>query len=212
MVITIFGATGQVGRRIVQQALAKGHTARAFGRNVSQLIDEDRRNNNLEAIHGYVFDEQDVYNAIQGADAILSALGGSFNGMDKTRSLGIKNIIKQMQKASVQRIVALGGFGVLSAPDGDYLINQPGYNPQYIPVGKEHLQAFLYLKESDLDWTFVCSPDIKNQEATYHYTANNNYPPAVNKNYITAGDIADFMLKEVEHPAHLKQRVGIAAL
>ena len=34
MTITIFGATGMVGKQLVQQALFKGHTVKAFGRNV----------------------------------------------------------------------------------------------------------------------------------------------------------------------------------
>ncbi|MBX4298776.1 NmrA family NAD(P)-binding protein, partial [Mycobacterium tuberculosis] len=34
MIITVFGATGQVGRRVVQSGLEKGYRVRAFGRNV----------------------------------------------------------------------------------------------------------------------------------------------------------------------------------
>ena len=211
MIITVFGATGQVGKRIVNQALGRGHTVKAFGRNVTQLIDEDQQNNNLQAIHGYVFDEHDVFNAVQHADAVLSALGGAFDGTDKTRSLGIKNIIQQMQNAGVKRIMALGGAGVLSAPNGDYIINQPDYPPEYLPVGREHLQAYLYLKESGLDWTFICSPDIHNADATYNYITSVNYPPQPNHNRINAGDLADCMLQEAENPQHLHQRVGISA-
>jgi putative NADH-flavin reductase len=212
MLITVFGATGQVGSRVVKQALAKGHTVRAFGRNVIKLIDEDERNDSLEAIHGYIFEEKDVYNAVKGTNAVISALGGSFDGTDKTRSLGIKNIIQQMNKANIQHIVALGGFGVLNAPDGTYIVDQPDYPPQYLPVGKEHLQAYLYLKDSNLEWTFVCSPDIKDKDASFQYHTSDNFPPTPNNSYINAGDLADFMIQEVEQPAHVKQRVGISGL
>ena len=41
MVITIFGATGMVGTKLVAQALAKGFVVKAFGRNVENLIDTD---------------------------------------------------------------------------------------------------------------------------------------------------------------------------
>jgi len=40
MIITVFGATGQAGKRIVSMALAKGYTVRAFGRNIEGLIDQ----------------------------------------------------------------------------------------------------------------------------------------------------------------------------
>lgn len=212
MIITVFGATGQVGRRIVNYALAKGLTVRAFGRNVIHLIDEDLKNDQLVAIQGSVFDEDDVLNAIEGADAVLSALGGSFDGTDKTRSLGIKTIAAQMQKAGVKRIVALGGSGVLSSPDGSYIIDGPDYAAQYLPVGLEHLQAFINLEKSDLDWTFVCSPDIKDSEATEQFIINDTYPPNPNKQFISAGDLAHFMITEAEQPKHNKQRVGISAV
>ncbi len=65
MIITIFGATGQVGKRTVQQALAKGFTVKAFGRNVENWIDKDLHTDNFQAIKGHVFDEDDVLNAIK---------------------------------------------------------------------------------------------------------------------------------------------------
>ena len=65
MRITVFGATGQVGKRIVRQALALGHQVTAFGRNVDSLIDADIRNDNLLAVKGYVFDAGDVFNAVK---------------------------------------------------------------------------------------------------------------------------------------------------
>lgn len=211
MILTVFGATGQVGKRIVSYALAKGHTVRAFGRNINELIDADLQNERLEAIKGSVFDEEEVYEAVNGANAVLSALGGAFDGTDKTRSLGIKTICKQMKKAEVKRIVALGGLGVLNAPDDTYLIDQPDYPIEYVPVGREHLKAFENLEQSDLDWTFVCSPDIRNMDATDNYITSETYPPSPNKYFIAAGDIAHFMVDEAQAIKHSGQRVGMSS-
>jgi putative NADH-flavin reductase len=212
MILTVFGATGQVGKRIVRYALAKGHTVRAFGRNITKLIDEDLRNDHLEAIKGAVFDAGQVLNAISGAEAVLSALGGSFDGTDKARSLGMKNIIAQMQQAGVKRIVALGNFGILSTPEGGFLMDEPDYPKEYLPVGNEHKQAYLYLKDSNLDYTFVCSPDIKDEDATGEYITNETYPPASDKFFITTGDLAHFMVNEAEQQKHIRERVGIRAI
>ncbi len=210
MTITVFGATGQVGLQLVKQALAKGHTVRAFGRSVLDMIDEDLRNDKLEAIKGYVFDEKEVYEAVKGSDAVLSALGGSFDGTDKTRSLGLKNIVTQMEKAKVNRIVAVGGLGILNADEDTMIIDTPNYPEMYLPVGKEHLKAYFILQASTLDWTFVCSPDIINAEATGIFHTNANYPPQPNSNKINAGDLAMFMLNELEQNKYINQRVGIS--
>ena len=210
MIITVFGATGQVGLRIVRTALAKGYKVKAFGRSIENMIDEDLRNENFEAIKGYVFNEKDVYDAVKGSDVVFSALGGAFDGADKTRSLGIKNIVTQMEKAGVKRIIAVGGMGVLNADENTFIIDTPNYPEMYEPVGREHLKAFFTLQASSLDWTFVCPPDIKNEDATGVYQTNANYPPMQNSFRITAGDLALFMLNEAVENKYVKQRVGIS--
>ena len=210
MVITVFGATGQVGKRVVNHALALGYTVKAFGRNVDHLIDKDINDDKFEAIKGYVFDANEVYDAIKNTHAVISTLGGSFDGTDKSRSLGIKNIIAQMEKAGLKRIVALGGLGILSAPNGTFLLDAEDYPEEYKPVGLEHLAAYNYLAASNLDYTFVCAPNIVDADATEQYIANATYPPTPNNYEITAGDLAHFMLQELSNNQFIKQRVGIS--
>jgi putative NADH-flavin reductase len=209
MIITIFGATGITGTQLVKQALAKGYTVKAFGRNVDKLIDADLAEDKLQAIKGYVFDEDDVLNAIKGSDAVLSTLGGAFNGEDKARSLGIKNIVNQMTNAGVSRIVALGGQGVLNADEHTIIMDTPGFPSEYLPVSKEHFQAYLYLKESDREWTFLCSPDIRDEEANGKYMINADYPPPQSTHHVSTGNLAHFMLAEIETNRYIRQRVGI---
>jgi uncharacterized protein len=208
MNLVIFGATGQVGRQLVKQALFNGHHVKAFGRNVFTEFNTDEKN--LTLIKGGVFDEAEVLDAIKGCDAVLSALGGSFDGTDKSRSLGIKNIIAQMKKCGVQRIVALGGLGILNFDEQTLLIDTENYPKQYIPVGNEHRKAWEFLKDSDLNWTFVCSPDIINADATGEFVTSADYLPQPNKYKINAGDLALFMLSEVSKNKYAKARVGIS--
>jgi putative NADH-flavin reductase len=210
MVLTVFGATGMIGKQVVKQALAGGHTVKAFGRNVDSLIDEDLRNDKLVAVKGYVFDEDDVADVLKGSDAVISVLGGAFDGLDKTRSLGMKNIVLEMKRAGLKRIVALGNMAILNADEHTLIIDKPGYPEEFKPVGKEHLQAYLYLKDSGLEWTFVCAPNLIDEEAKGHYITNIDYPPSPDQGRITAGDLAGFILKEVRSNEHVKSRVGIS--
>ncbi|HMP94298.1 MAG TPA: NAD(P)H-binding protein, partial [Phnomibacter sp.] len=96
MQVTIFGATGMVGRQLIIHCLAKHYKVIAFGRNVSGLIDADLKSDQLTAIQGYVFNDADVKKALTGSQAVLSALGGRFDGQDKARSLGMKKVIQGM--------------------------------------------------------------------------------------------------------------------
>jgi len=212
MKITVFGATGMVGKRIVAEALAKGSDVNAFGRNVNELIDKDKRDEHLTATKGYVFDESDVFKALQKADAVISVLGGAFDGTDKSRSLGMKNIIRQMEKAGVKRIVALGGMGVLNADADHYVMDTPAYPEEYKIVGQEHLLAYLFLQESSLDWTFVCPATILDLEGNRQYITHADYLPQPDFQEIAVGDLAHYMLSELTEKKYLRQRVGISRL
>ena len=208
MQLIVFGATGIVGQELVKQALFNGDKVKAFGRNV--FTTDFPKNDNLTLVQGALFDAGEVCKAIKGCDGVLSALGGDFSGSDLTRSLGMKNIIAQMDKLGVKRIVGVGGLGVLNLDEDNLLIDAEDYPEQYKPVGVEHVKAFRFLESSDLDWTFVCPPNIISAAPTGAFTTAANYPPEVNRYKITSGDLALFMLNELKAKAYVKQRVGIS--
>jgi putative NADH-flavin reductase len=197
MKLIVFGATGMVGKRIVAQALARGDEIVAFGRNVDSLIDKDNRSDQLTAFKGYVFSETDVAKAIKGGDAVISVLGGAIDGTDKSRSLGIKNIIRQMELKGLKRIIALGGIGILNASDDHYMLDTPGYPASLRAVGQEHMLAYLFLQASTLEWTFFCPPAIVDEEGSRNYLTSADYPPEHCLNQVAAGDLADSMLREL---------------
>ena len=208
MKVVIFGATGMVGKQLIKQALWKNYSVKAFGRNVHELLDKE--NETLELVKGALFDQGEVYNAIKGCDAVLSALGGGFDGTDKTRSLGMKNIIAQMQKAGVKRIIGIGGMGVLNADEETLVIDTESYPPEYKAVGFEHLAAYELLKASPLDWTFVCPPTITDDAPTGVYITKADYMPDPNVYSIKSGDLCQFMVNELEKNQFVKHRVGIS--
>jgi putative NADH-flavin reductase len=207
MQIIIFGATSLVGKQLVRQSLHNGHRVRAYGRNV---FTEDLPNNDqLELIQGALFDADQVYKAIKGCDAVVSALGGDATGSDLTRSLGMKNIVAQMQKAGVQRIVAVGDMALLNAEDGSLLMEDPEFAGS-LPVAREHLKAYGFLKNSTLDWTLVCPGDIVDADATGVFATAPDVLPYPNSSRINAGDLALFMLGELQKNGFVHHRVGIS--
>jgi uncharacterized protein len=208
MRLIIFGATGTVGKQLVKQALYKGYSVKAYGRNVfTEGLPEDK---NLELVQGALFDGGQVLHAIQGCDGVLCALDGATDGTDKTRSLGMKNIVAQMEKARVARIVAVGGMAVLNADENTLLVDTEDYPAEDVAVGREHEKAYQFLKESNLDWTLVCPQEIKAGDPTGEFVTNPDYLPVPNSGNILTGDLALFMLNELTKNEHLKQRVGIA--
>lgn len=207
MQIVIFGATGMVGIQLVKQALYNGHNVRAFGRNVFTAYLP--KNDQLELIQGALFDQQQVYEAIVGTDAVICSLGGDSTGSDMTRSLGIKNIITQMQKAHVSRIVALGEMSILNADKDRLIMDLPDFPAKDLPISREHLKAYQYLNASLLNWTMVCPPEIIDSEPSGNFITSLDYAPIPDSNNIGSADLALFMLSELNKNEFINHRVGI---
>ena len=72
MKLLIFGATGGTGRALVEQALAQGHSVTAFARDPAKVRTTHQ---NLTVSQGNMLDPSSVEAAVQGQDAVLSALG-----------------------------------------------------------------------------------------------------------------------------------------
>ncbi len=209
MTITLFGATGMVGKYIIQLALYKGFTVKAYGRNVHTLIDAMEANDNLKLIKGGMFDKGDIADAITGSHAVLSTLGGAIDGTDATRSLGMKYIVEAMQAQHVSRIIAIGGIGCLQATNDVLVGDTEQFPEEYKAVNQEHLKALSYLQESTLSWTFVCPPTIIDAPVTGSYVTQANYPSTTGHT-ITAGDLAHCMLTNITNTNYLYTKVGIS--
>ncbi len=207
MKLIVFGATGMMGNELVRQALYDGHEVTAFGRNVftEDLPVDDK----LVLVQGALFDEGQVFQAIKGCDAVLSSLGGAVNGTDKTRSLGMKNIVQQMQKAGVKRIVAIGGYGILEGEHEKLLMDEEDFPAEYAAVSAEHFKAWQFLVKSSLDWTMVCPATIQKAAPTGVFQLGIDHLPAENTNRVNSGDLGLFMLKELTSNEYSGHRVGI---
>jgi putative NADH-flavin reductase len=72
MKITIFGANGQIGQLLVQQALQAGYDVTAYTRRPNALMIEHEK---LQIVVGSLTDRGKLKEAIFGRDAVLSALG-----------------------------------------------------------------------------------------------------------------------------------------
>jgi putative NADH-flavin reductase len=205
--LALFGATGRTGRRVVGHALAFGHTVTALARDPSRLAGSQ----SLTIVRGDVLDPVAVGKTIAGAQAVLVTLGGgSVQDPGTARSEGMRTIVTAMQQAGITRIVALGGAGVLDAVPGPGLRSeQPGYPAVFALVSREHRAAWEILAASDLEWTFVCPPDIPDAAPTGVYKVAADVFPAGGTRSIPNGDVAAFMLGEVSRRQFVKKRVGI---
>jgi putative NADH-flavin reductase len=108
MKLVIFGATGTVGRQVVEQALEQGHTVTAFARNLAKL---DIQHPQLGFAQGDVMDASAVEQVIRGQDAVVCVLGAGKQLKSTIRSEGTRQIIQAMEKVGMRRLICLSTLG-----------------------------------------------------------------------------------------------------
>ncbi|WP_301110123.1 NAD(P)-dependent oxidoreductase [Sporosarcina sp.] len=204
MKIVIFGATGRTGSDIVRLALADGHEVKAFARTPDKVTPHL----NLAVVQGDVRDAQAVKEAIEGADAVVSALG-----TDGTTTLteAMSSIIEGMIAYSVSRIVTIGTAGILeSRTEPSKLRYQSNESHRKLTfAAEEHHKVFDMLSSSSLEWTIVCPTYLPGGEATGNYRIERDRLPIEGKQ-ISTGDTAAFAYGELLRKQHVGYRVGIS--
>ena len=75
MKIVIFGASGSLGKIILQQAIEQGLLVTAFTRKAENLASFQAYN--LQVVEGNVLSKDDVVKAVQGRDAVVCNLWSS---------------------------------------------------------------------------------------------------------------------------------------
>jgi putative NADH-flavin reductase len=204
MRIVVFGASGGTGRQIVAQAVAGGHSVRAFVR---------RKNGDLHpeahVVEGDIFDPAAVADAIAGRSAVLSALGARSLRKEEVLSRALPHIIAGMRRHYVERIVALGASGA-----------RPGYGKYQNaltrgvfwaaaktllrhPFADQREQERL-LFASELDFTIVRPPRLTDGPFTGKYRVLPDALPS-GALRIARADVAHFMLLQLTDPRFRRQ-------
>jgi uncharacterized protein YbjT (DUF2867 family) len=146
MNLVVLGATGRTGSLVVEQALAAGHTVTALVRSPGTLA---AGNANLRVVTGQATETSAVASALEGADAVISTLGGKGSVIaDSTRA-----IVAAARETGVNRIVVLSTFAAerdrLDA--GTRLLTGIGMGAML----KDKSAGEEMLRRSDLEWTIV---------------------------------------------------------
>jgi uncharacterized protein YbjT (DUF2867 family) len=146
MNLVVLGATGRTGRLVVEQALAAGHTVTALVRSPEKLT---AANPNLRVVIGEATDKSALARALEGADAVISTLGGSGSLIaDSTAA-----IVAAGRQTGVSRVVVLSSW--LVERDRMDALTRLLTGIAMGTVIKDKSAGEQALRRSDLDWTIV---------------------------------------------------------
>lgn len=222
MKLTIFAATGGIGRQALAQAVAAGHEVTAVARNPHDL--EGSGVFRTVAADLSAPDARALIAAVAGADAVLSGLGPRSRSDAGIASKGTAAIIAAMRSAAVRRIVVVSAAPVATV--GVPGRQQPpkhdpgdGFFMRYLlgPAIKAALKALYVdlaimedeLRQSGLAWTAVRPPRLNNKPLT---TTSRTALGANVRGGVIVGraDVAHLMLAVLDQPETIGRTVGIA--
>lgn len=206
MRITIFGATGTVGRHVVDQALERGYEVTALTRDASRI---DRAHDRLRVIQGDVLDPAAVERAVLGSDAVIITLGNGRKGV--VRAEGTRAVIEAMNRAGVKRLICQSTLGAGdSRANLNFLWKYIMFGLLLRPAYADHQQQETYVRASDLDWTIVRPSAFTDGPRTGTYRRGFAGDEAGLSLKIARADIAEFLLDQVTDPTYVHQTPGIS--
>jgi putative NADH-flavin reductase len=220
MKLTLFAATGGVGRHVLNQALNAGHDVTVVVRDRTK-IDPGVRTvvADLSSANSNVLED-----AVRGADAVISCLGPRSIADAGIAAHGTRAIMRAMDATGVKRIVVISAAPVASFPlpgqpragrtdPGDDFLTRflvgPVIKRVFRKVYDDLVQMEQLLLESNLEWTVIRPPRLTDKARAKAYRT------AVGQNVrgghtIARADVADLMLGTLARPDTIRRAVGVA--
>jgi uncharacterized protein YbjT (DUF2867 family) len=209
--MTVFGATGGIGRHVVRQALDAGHRVTAVVRDPARL-DVSHPALEVATVPGLT-DPEVLRPALEGSDAAISGVGPRGRKDGPVASSTTRGILRAMEASGVRRFVAVSAVPVGPVPEGESFVNRRILLPLISAVAREVYVDLAEMEDeirrSTAEWTVVRPPKLVNKPLTgrYRTIVGGNVP----RGYaISRADVADAMLAVLDDPATLGQAVGVA--
>ncbi|GEP58532.1 NAD(P)-dependent oxidoreductase [Reyranella soli] len=202
MNIVLAGATGNIGSRILDEALRRGHRVTGLTRDPAKLGARD----GLQAKKANTTDVAAFADVLKGHDAAI--LSVKWNEND------VHQVLDALRKAGIKRCLFVVGAGSLLRTDGrthfDHMAEK-GIQPS---TSKPAALALAEVqKVADLDWTAISPPaSIQPGERTGKFRLGRDHllEDDKGKSEISREDFAIAIMDEIEKPTHIRQRFTAA--
>jgi uncharacterized protein len=208
MNIVLYGATGMIGSRVLNELVSRGHTVTAIVRDPSRVAPGGA----VTAVRGDMTDASDVAAKLKGADAVISSYSPGA-GTESALLGAVRSLLEGARQAGVRRVLVVGGAGSLFVAPGVTVIDSGHLPDEYKAIAHGDALELLRRSASDLEWTYL-SPAavIEPGERTgkFQMGTDSLLADEQGNSRISAEDYAIALVDELEQPKHMRQRFTIA--
>ncbi|KAJ1840380.1 hypothetical protein LPJ70_004682 [Coemansia sp. RSA 2708] len=201
MKVTVLGASRNTGKHFVEQALESGAEIQItiLARAPEKLTFTEEQLARLTVVKGDATNKQDIATAIEGADIILSSLGGTIDLLGRTRDIGVEETgivlaleaIKETRASSPPRLIMVSSTGAGTNSDVPLLL-RPLYSTMLRVPHRHKAVAEAAIKESGVPYTLVRPAFMTNGGLTKAYRADLGLQGYT----ISRQDVAHFVLTQ----------------
>ncbi|MEV6276848.1 NAD(P)H-binding protein [Nocardia sp. NPDC051832] len=210
MRITVFGAAGAVGSRVVAEALTRGHEITAVVRDPARAAAVPA---GAQLAVGDASVPADVERLSAGADLVITATrppAGSESAL-----VDVTTALLRALAGSPTRLLVVGGAATLTVPGGATLHETPDFPAQLRGIAQACSdQLDLIRSATHTNWTYLSPPaDLVpgHRTGTYRLGRDELLTNAAGISTISMEDFAVALLDEAERPAHHRTRFTVAA-
>ncbi|MGW0882204.1 NAD(P)-dependent oxidoreductase [Streptomyces sp. NPDC002671] len=209
MKLTVFGATGGIGKEIARQALDAGHEVTAVVRDPARLTVVGDR---LDVVRADLSDPEPLRAAVRGRHAVLSGLGARSRKDAGVATRLTRTVLRAMEAEDVRRLLVVSAAPIGPTAADDSLLDRAmkGVVSALLKGVYDDLREMeAELARSSTDWTSVRPPRLQDKPLTGRYrTVVGGFPR--NGRFIARADVAHAMLSMIDDEGTVKQGVGVA--
>lgn len=210
MKIAVFGATGRIGSRIIEEALNRGHDVTAV---VRRPEDYTKIHDHLRVAKADLFRTQDVESGSFDHDVVVCAYGPAGGAAVSSITEVAVPLVNGVKQAGVKRLIIVGGAGSLEVAPGKQLVDQPGFPEEHKATALAAREALnIYQKEKDLDITYVSpSAEIYPGERTGKFRTGTTQllSDANGRSHISMEDFSIAIVDEIENLMHPRGQMTV---
>lgn len=199
----LLGASGSVGRRILVQGRARGHTIRAQTRDAARLA------NQPPGIEVVVADPTAVgalRALVAGQEAVIISLGTTPGRRTTLFSDVTTKLIAVMEAANVRRLVAITGVGVgETRGHGGFWYDRVIYPLFTRPLYEDKDRQECLIRESTLDWVLVRPAPFKATIGSAPFEILTDVTADTVLRRITRDEVASFVLDQLGNDRYLRK-------
>lgn len=210
--IAVIGGGGQIGQRVVREALARGHRVTLVARDPARVADSHPA---LAVVRGDALDGAGLVPVLAGHDVVVSAVGAARAAApDYTLYRRVaESLVGALRRLAPRapRLIVVGGVGTLLDRSGRLLLERAPADRQGEHRGQQAALEF-YRTVTDLPWTYLSPPArIAPGDRTGRYRLGTDtlLVTAEGASAISMEDYAVALVDEAETPRHTGRRFTV---